>query len=705
MKLSSNFFVFDSVNADILLYLVLFVFLFIFLYYVLSKMNKGIGRTFAVFTSMTQLAYLVWRIGFTLPLFSVAGMIAGVLLVAMEALGFFQSLTYHLLFIKKPLTETKRLEDLAQYPTVDIMIPTYNEPVRIIKRTVAGASMIKYPKEKLNIYVCDDGSRKEIKKICEDYGAHWITRKEHNHAKAGNLNNCYIKYARGDYSVILDADMVPRNDFLDKTLGYFEDPTVAFVQTPQVFFNPDVFQRNLGLETDIPNEQDFFMEEIQRQREAFNALLFVGSGCVFRRTHLESIGFIPTGTITEDMATSLLLQDAGYHGVLVTDTFAQGLSAETFADHMVQRMRWCQGNLQVLKRFKPWRLKGLSFMQKQIITDGGIYWLFGLKKIVFTLAPIFFILTGIPVLRADLFWILLLWLPSFIASILAMRLFSHKNRSWGWAHIYEMSLGPALAWAALLEIFSFGSKKFAVTPKGVSHSKTHFALKLALPHLVLFALSAASLVLIGLRLDTADAYMTVVYGINAFWILYNLYAIIVSILICFEKPRVRQHDRLVVNRSIGIRYDDVYTIGSLVNISEGGCNITPFNDKMAPTLEGNKRIILTMNGAEISGTILGYIKRTHSFTVKFDEMSAQDYAVLVDFIFSGQDDGYGEMKEKSAFHAVMHHVRLNMKRNMERKKYLKQMTNVQGTTEDTKNGVNASELMKAQKRKAKKTAD
>ncbi len=685
MNLTNNSFSFDTISLETLFYLVALVLLFILLYFFLSKMSKGIGRSFAVFTSLTQLAYIVWRIGFTLPIFSVVGMIVGVILVGMETLGFFQSLTYHLLFIKKPLSETKRIETLDRYPMVDIMIPTYNEPVRIIKRTVAGASMMKYPKDKLNIYVCDDGSRKEVKQICEAYGAHWVTRRRHDNAKAGNLNHCYKTRARGEFSVILDADMVPRNDFLEKTLGYFEDPTIAFVQTPQVFFNPDVFQRNLGLEDDIPNEQDFFMEEIQRQREAFDALLFVGSGCVFRRSHLKSIGYIPVGTITEDMATSLLLQDKGYHGVLVTDTFAQGLSAETFADHMVQRMRWCQGNLQVLKRYNPWKMKGLSFMQKEIITDGGIYWLFGLKKMIFTLAPIFFILTGIPVLKADIIWIFLLWLPSFVASMLSMRLFSHKNRSWGWAHIYEMSLGPALAWAALLEMFSFGDKKFAVTPKGVPHNKTHFAFNLALPHLVLAGLSIASLVLIGLRFKTAGPAMMIVYGINAFWILYNLYAIIVSILLCFEKPRVRQYDRLAVNRSIGIRYNGVYTIGSLINISEGGCNISPFDDKMAPTLEGVKRISLTINGAEISGTILGYIRHTKSFAIQFDPMSAEDYARLVDFIFSGKDEGYGEMKDKFVAGALIRNVYLNLKRDGEKKKYIKQLAEGAASAADVEN--------------------
>ncbi len=153
-----------------------------------------------------------------------------------------------------------------------------------------------------------------------------------------------------------------------------------------------------------------------------------------------------------------------------------------------------------------------------------------------------------------------------------------------------------------------------------------------------------------------------------------LLAIVVSILICFEKPRVRQYDRLVVNRSIGIRYNGVYTIGSLINISEGGCNIAPFDDKMAPSLEGVKRIALTINGAEIAGTILGYIKQTKSFAIQFDAMSAEDYACLVDFIFSGQDDGYGEMKEKLVASAVLHSLFHNMRRRAEKKKYIKQLS-------------------------------
>ena len=471
-----------SQTKDILLYAAaLFMVMFTILWYVVSKRFKKLKKTYIVYASVIEIAYIIWRAGFTLPTASIVGMGVGLLLLSAELLGLSQSLTYRMIFMKDTNRTKKPMEALGYIPTVDIMITTYNEPPKVIRRTVAGASKIDYPKDKFKIYVCDDGSRDSIKEICEQYNAVWVTREVHDHAKAGNLNNGYRNFASGEFSVILDADMVPRRDMLKKTLGYFDEPDVAFVQTPQVFFNSDTFQRNLGFERKIPNEQDFFMEEIQAQRQEFNALLFVGSGCLFRRTHLEEIGFIPTGTITEDMATSLLLQEKGYRGVLVTDTFAQGLSAESFSDHVSQRSRWCQGNLQVLKMWNPWKMKGLTFFQKQIITDGVLYWLFGLKKIIFTLAPIFFVLSGIPIFKANLAVMVTLWLPAFLASNFVMRVFSHRNRSWSWAHIYEMSLAPYLALAAVLEFLSFGDKKFAVTPKGLKHDKTQFSFRIAVP--------------------------------------------------------------------------------------------------------------------------------------------------------------------------------------------------------------------------------
>ena len=654
----------DTLINDKLLTLITIVSLVLLtiLWFLIAKFKVKTRNSFAIYATVLQLAYLIWRIGFTIPANNVFGLIFAVALILAEILGFIQVSTYRLLFSRKPNRYNKNLSDLDNIPSVDIMITTYNEPEKVIRRTVAAASGIDYPKDKFIIYVCDDGSRNEIKKICDEYGAKWITRKTHEHAKAGNLNNCYNNHSTGEYSVILDADMVPKKDFLQKTLGYFDAEDVAFVQTPQTFFNPDVFQRNLRLGKKIPNEQEFFMREVQTQRQEFNALLFVGSGCVFRRTHLESIGFIPTGTITEDMATSLLLQSKGYKGILVKDTFAQGLSAESFADHISQRSRWAQGNIEVLKKWNPWKYKTLNFMQKLTITDGVLYWFFGVQKMIYILCPLFFVFTKIPILKAELLILLVLWLPNFIANILNVKVYSHDNRTWGWAHIYETSLAPYLALAAIKGVFSKKQKVFKVTPKGTGHGKVLFSLSAAMPHLVLIALSLVAIAIIVSNLVMSqDVYMKSIYLLNGFWIIYNLFALIISVLICIEQPRIRQHDRLEINKTITMKIGDVELSSKILNISEGGCKITPLSENLNKENFSNYYVDLTFDKMSIRGRIIRYISDENAYAVKFVDLNSQMYEKLVEYIFSNQSKGFGKMENKSLIKALLSQTAENFK--------------------------------------------
>ena len=150
---------------------------------------------------------------------------------------------------------------------------------------------------------------------------------------------------------VLDADMIPREEFLEKTVGYFSDENMAFVQTPQVYYNQDMYQYNL--KKNIPNEQDFFMRDIQEARASRDAVLHVGTNAVFRKNYVDEIGGYPTCSITEDMAVGMLLQEKGYSSTLVNEDLVLGLSATTFTELVKQRDRWCRGNLQVLKNFNP----------------------------------------------------------------------------------------------------------------------------------------------------------------------------------------------------------------------------------------------------------------------------------------------------------------------------------------------------------------
>ncbi|NJL10537.1 MAG: glycosyltransferase, partial [Calothrix sp. SM1_7_51] len=115
-------------------------------------------------------------------------------------------------------------------PTVDILIPTYNEPEFILRRTVIGCQALDYSNKK--IYLLDDTRRPEMKALAEELGCEYLTRPDNRHAKAGNLNNA-MNYTHGELIVVFDADFIPTKDFLTRTVGFFQYEKVALVQTPQ----------------------------------------------------------------------------------------------------------------------------------------------------------------------------------------------------------------------------------------------------------------------------------------------------------------------------------------------------------------------------------------------------------------------------------------------------------------------------------------
>jgi cellulose synthase (UDP-forming) len=170
--------------------------------------------------------------------------------------------------------------------TVDVFVTTYNEPVELVRETAAAARDIRYPHR---TWVLDDGNRDEMRRCCEELGVGYLVRNAHwkgknRHAKAGNLVNAMYQ-TTGEFLLILDADQVPKPELLDRTLGYFDDPTVAFVQTPQWFKNTppgDPFG------TDAP----LFYGPIQAGKDGWNSAFFCGSNAVLRREALMQIGVV-----------------------------------------------------------------------------------------------------------------------------------------------------------------------------------------------------------------------------------------------------------------------------------------------------------------------------------------------------------------------------------------------------------------------------
>jgi len=124
--------------------------------------------------------------------------------------------------------------------SVDVMVPTYNEPEWVVRRTLIGAPPIRYPHQ---TYLLDDGRRPEMEALAKELGAGYITRPD-NARRQGRKPECGDGADHGDFNRHLRRRPRALPPFLDSTLGYFADSTIAFVQTPQEFYNVESFQQS-----------------------------------------------------------------------------------------------------------------------------------------------------------------------------------------------------------------------------------------------------------------------------------------------------------------------------------------------------------------------------------------------------------------------------------------------------------------------------
>lgn len=309
--------------------------------------------------------------------------------------------------------------------SVDIYIPTYNEDISIIRKTVLGCVNIRYPHK---TYILDDGNRPELAKKAAEWGCGYIARKERLHAKAGNLNHA-LQLTNGDFVVIFDTDCVPQSDFLDKTLGYFRDQKLAFVQTPHNYYNIDSFQFRVNMEREkYWNEQQLFYRLIMPGRDYWDSTFFAGTAAIFRKKALEDIGGFATGSITEDLHTTIHLYARGWKGIYHNEILSNELAAKDLKNYHLQQLRWAEGNIGIFFKCNPLIIKGLTVPQRICFFSTIFGWLFGFPKFIYLMIPPVAIFTGMnPIQSFDFSFI---WRCVFFLSVLVFG-FEFVTRGYG----------------------------------------------------------------------------------------------------------------------------------------------------------------------------------------------------------------------------------------------------------------------------------
>jgi cellulose synthase (UDP-forming) len=542
-------------------------------------------RPLIIFLScFASMRYFYWRVSSTVVFGTFGDTTASLLLLGAEIygllilfLGYFQTIEVH----ERPLSPVS--PDAP--PRVDIFIPTYNESVDIVRRTVIGACAIDY--EAKTVYVLDDGHRPEIREMTERIGAIYLSRLKNEHAKAGNLNYARLR-TDGELIAVFDADHIPVRGFLKNTVGFFEDPRVALVQTAQTFFNPDPFERNLILSGRIPPEQNFFYHVIQPGNDFWNSAFFCGSCAILRRSALGSVGGFRTETVTEDAHTSMQLHANGYRSVYVPKALAAGLATETYRDHVKQRMRWARGMAQILRTDCPLLKRGLSIPQRLNYFNAMLHFFFGIPRLIMILAPLSFLLFGIYPIRADVAAVIAYILPHIGLSMIANSIISKSYRHSFYAGVYEVAIAPYTAAVTLLALINPKFGKFNVTEKGTNLEKARFDFQTSWPTIALLAISLIGLgIAFPLRLwfyashGTNPEQLNAIL-INSIWAVANVATLIVAACVAYDQPQRRVSPRLVRAYASKIIFKDEVIPCISLDLSESGIRLSLDRDANVP---------------------------------------------------------------------------------------------------------------------------
>ena len=497
--------------------------------------------------------------------------------------------------------------DEALWPHVDLLIPTYNEPLSLVRYTALAAINIDYPPEKLHVYILDDGARSEFEDFAREAGVGYVARTEHNHAKAGNINHALLSMD-SPYVAIFDCDHVPTRSFLQMTMGWMlVDPKLAMLQTPHHFYSPDPFERNLLQYKTIPNEAELFYGIVQDGNDFWNATFFCGSCALLRRSALDEVGGIATETVTEDAHTSLRMQKRGYNTAYINIPQAAGLATETLAAHVGQRIRWARGMIQILRTENPLFARGMKFTQRLCYLNAMLHFLYALPRLIFLLSPLVYLLLRRTIIPGYWIAILAFAFPHLILASLTNSRIQGRYRHSFWNEIYEAVLAPYILVPTLMAFINPKLGKFNVTGKGSTLGETAFDSKIAAPTKWMLLLNFIGLLVAPYRIFVSDPQHTAAILMNVVWVLFNIVILGVAAAVALEQKQRRGSVRINAKIAVRIVLPDGRPVNATsIDLSIGGASIEmPRNENFTmgqsfrvafPEIVGEEQIGATVVG-------------------------------------------------------------------------------------------------------------
>ncbi len=559
---------------------------------------------FKILLLLLGIRYFIWRSVVTLNLVHPIGAAFSLALYSTEVISFISFCLYTVQSIWTTTDErTQQADRFAEKvgksykPSVDVFVPTHDEDISIVRRTVIGCQAMDYDNK--TVYISNDGynrnnpgqskqRHRDLQKLARELGCYYIYFTKNQHRKAGNLNHAYKK-TQGELIVVMDADFVPYRYFLKRTLGFFDpdfQEQVDLVQTPQHFYNPDYHCRNLGLEGFLPNDMEHFYSLLQPNRDQSNGVICCGSSYVIRRTALEKIGGFYTRCVVEDFQTSLRLLCQGSRIVFLNEILSMGESPRTYREFIKQRLRWLQGNVQVYfcnKDIAIW--SKLNWIQLSFLISQGIHCCQSVLRIVFLVSPALSLFSGISPVNAPWQSACFFFLPFWLLLVVIYGWAANYRVSYFWNEIYEVVFCfPAfkMLFSLLWKRDPFASVNTVATQKQQIIYRKQYNFIYTLPLLILLGLNVA-LGLFSITGLLTGLWLRLEYNTPAliFWVTYNTVILIVAILSSIDQleTRTKSGDRFPLETRCQVKINDAevnggsYLDAETLDLSEGGARI------------------------------------------------------------------------------------------------------------------------------------
>jgi cellulose synthase (UDP-forming) len=527
--------------------------------------------------------------------------------------------------------------DESLWPDIDVLIPTYNEPLSLVRYTALAAVNIDYPPRKLHVYILDDGTRDDFREFAKEAGIGYIVRQKHDHAKAGNINNA-LKQMNSPLVTIFDCDHVPTRSFLQVTVGWFlAEKKLAMLQTPHYFYSPDPFERNLLQYKTIPNEGELFYGIIQDGNDLWNATFFCGSCAVIRRSALNEVGGIATETVTEDAHTSLRMQKNGWNTAYINLPQAAGLATETLSAHVGQRVRWARGMIQIFRTDNPMLARGMKFTQRVCYFNAMLHFLYAVPRLIFLLAPLIYMLAGRTIIPGYWVAILAYALPHLVISSITNSRVQGNHRHSFWNEIYETVLAPYILLPTLLALINPKLGKFNVTDKGNTLAETKFDRHIAAPTTWLLALNLAGVLVAPYRFLVTDPTHPGTVISNLLWILFNMVILGVAAAVANEQQQRRNSVRIPARVPVQLfPASGVVVAGITEDMSVGGASLTCSDPSSFRKSEVIRLAFPVQTGdAQITATVVAI--KGNQLSLQFEALDIEEQETLTCAIYSRAD--------------------------------------------------------------------